>query len=76
MADLINVEKVTWRLEALKEIFDEVHTNKILSILVAGVDTKDAKIWRGDNTGVYSTKSNYKYLLKEDLKEREITSQQ
>ncbi|PPD87346.1 hypothetical protein GOBAR_DD15732 [Gossypium barbadense] len=46
-----------------------------MTILVVGVDIKDARVWRGDNTGLYSAKSGYKWLNKEDttILQRDIT---
>lgn len=77
VANLINYEQITWRLEVLRKLFDEEQANIIHTIPIAGVDIKDIGVWKGDNTGVYSAKRWYKWLFKERTTQmqKEVTLQ-
>ncbi|MBA0602984.1 hypothetical protein Gorai_003144, partial [Gossypium raimondii] len=54
VADLINIESATWKLEALRKLFDEEQVSRIMTIPSAGVELGYERVWRGDNIGVYS----------------------
>lgn len=69
VANLINFEQTTWSLKALRKLFDEEKTNRIQTIPIARVNIKEVRVWRGDNTGVYSAKSGHKWLLKENTRQ-------
>lgn len=72
---MIKEEEATWNHEALEEVFDYVTKNRVLSILVAGVEMVDSKMWREDNTGIYSAKSDYKWLMNKEVENLTLTSQ-
>lgn len=55
--DLIDLETITSRREVLEELFDADHIDKILSLPSLDIGGEDSRIWRGDNTREYSTKS-------------------
>lgn len=67
VADLINRETATQKLEVLRKLFVEEQVNKILTIPAAEVDLDDERVWRGDSIGVFSAKSGYKWLLSEEV---------
>ncbi|MBA0816560.1 hypothetical protein Gohar_001209 [Gossypium harknessii] len=46
VADLINVESATWKLEALRKLFDEVQESGIMTIPSAGVELGYERVWR------------------------------
>ncbi|KAH1031985.1 hypothetical protein J1N35_044159 [Gossypium stocksii] len=77
VVDLINSEQNIWRSKVLRKLFDEEQANKIHTILIAGVDIKDIRDWKGDNTRVHSAKRGCKWLFKEDTTQmqNEVTLQ-
>ncbi|TYG76426.1 hypothetical protein ES288_D03G113500v1 [Gossypium darwinii] len=76
ITDLINSDHSTWRLEVLEKLFDEDQKNRIMTILVVGVDIMDVRVWKGDNTSEYTAKNRYKWLLTEDTTTRDATLSQ
>jgi len=66
VVDLINNEQSTWKMEVLGKLFDEDQVCRIMAIPVVGFDIKDTRVSRGDNIGVYSAKSGYKWKNKKD----------
>lgn len=73
IVDLVNSKQSIWRLEVLEKLFDEDQTNRIGTILVVGFNIKDARVWRRENTGEFSTKSGHKWLIKQDTTSRDVT---
>ncbi|MFQ6647749.1 hypothetical protein Gotur_021821 [Gossypium turneri] len=59
------ISTVTLEAQSRLDLFGDEQVERILSIpLVNSVQT-DEVIWRGDNTGAYTTKSGYKWLITE-----------
>lgn len=50
----------------LREITYETQVQTIISILRAGVALPDSRIWRMEGPGIYTVKSGYKLLTKEN----------
>lgn len=75
MVDLIDTESVTWRKEVLKNLFNEEQVNKILTIPITSSDIKDTKIWRGDDSGEYTAKNGYRWLIQEITNPRLASTQ-
>ncbi|MBA0694167.1 hypothetical protein Goari_004488, partial [Gossypium aridum] len=63
VSDLIDRDFVTWKHDAIRSLFGEEQLERILSIPLANSEPQDELILRGDNTGIYTVISGYKWLI-------------
>ncbi|TYI16890.1 hypothetical protein ES332_A08G286100v1 [Gossypium tomentosum] len=63
VSDLINRDTTTWKQDSIRSLFGEEQLKNILSIPLVCSRPQDELIWRGDNTGVYTVKSGYKWVI-------------
>ncbi|KAH1107250.1 hypothetical protein J1N35_011018 [Gossypium stocksii] len=77
VSDLINEEENAWKEDVICELFEEDDARKILTIPLSYCVQDDRWVWRGDNSGVYTTKNGYKWLMTDatDTSNRERTLQ-
>lgn len=68
---LIDAEYATWKSKILWELFNGEQMSWILTIPIVGFEHGDERVWRGDNTRVYSTRSGYKWLFTGDVEIRD-----
>ncbi|KAK5845334.1 hypothetical protein PVK06_001506 [Gossypium arboreum] len=65
VSDLINKENNTWKPDIIQSLFEEEQLKRILTIPLANSRPQDALVWRGDNTGTYTVKNGYRWLITE-----------
>lgn len=63
MAYLIHKDRGTQNMEYVKEVAKVDQVEAILSIPIGCLNTLNIKVWRVDNSRVYSVKSRYKLLI-------------
>lgn len=54
-----------WKEDVICELFEEDDARRILTIPLSNCVQDDRWVWRGDNSGVYTTKNRYKWLMTE-----------
>ncbi|GMI99219.1 hypothetical protein HRI_003591200 [Hibiscus trionum] len=64
VSDLIDPHSNTWRYDLISSIFSPTEAEQILCIPLPHDSQPDTLVWQGEHTGVYSTRSGYRYLLR------------
>lgn len=62
VVDLINRKNASWDEAVVKRLFNEETAGDILAIPLSRFFQKDYWIWRGDKTGIYSVRSEYRWF--------------
>ncbi|KAA3465669.1 Ribonuclease H-like superfamily protein [Gossypium australe] len=65
VSDLIDKETNTWKQDIIRSLLGEEQMERILTIPLASSRPREELVWRGDNTGVYTAKSGYRWLITE-----------
>lgn len=52
---------VAWKHEEIRSLFGEDQMQRIIAIPLVNIELQDALVWRGDNTGIYTAKTGYKW---------------
>ncbi|KAH1113947.1 hypothetical protein J1N35_007325 [Gossypium stocksii] len=65
VADLIDNDSNTWKQTIIRTLLGDEQLRSILSIPLVSSRPPDALVWRGDNTGSYTVKSGYKWIITE-----------
>lgn len=55
----------TWNQEVIRTLFGEKQWQNIASIPLVSSRLQDTLVWRSDNSGVYTSKSGYRWLITE-----------
>ncbi|XP_057984506.1 uncharacterized protein LOC110634296 [Hevea brasiliensis] len=68
VADLIDQTIIQWKSPLLSSLFNEADACMIGSIPIAPLGNEDSLVWHFDNSGLYSVRSGYRFLVsKNDL---------
>ncbi|KAA3465127.1 Ribonuclease H-like superfamily protein [Gossypium australe] len=63
VADLIDKDTSTWKHNIIRSLFGEEQLKRILAIPLVHSRPQDVLIWRRDNSGNYTVKNGYKWII-------------